>query len=398
MKWLFAFLLLLPSAAPAAAASPYATSGRCAGFPKVSLTTRPGSCVGLVGSGLGFPRGVAEHNGDFYITDMGSWLPNRGRLLRVRIDRPWKPIVILPRLDRPGAILTGADGYIYIAEATRIIRINPYARDVSASAQPVVTGLPGTGLHSLTGLALARAGGLFISVGAASDNCENRNGRRPNPNPCPELSASPPRGSILFLPPRSRLPMTASSLRVYATGVRNTLAMTQLPNGVLLAASNGRDNVDSADPRLSDDLLPHDVLLGVTQNSRFGWPYCFDFDRPSPEYPGARCTVFTRPAMLLPPHAAPLSMLAYRGKLTPGPSLIIAYHGYRATGHRIVAFPTNAAGMPAGSSVALVSGWDALPNVRPQGSPIATLALREGSILIVEDHNGTLLRLAPVRP
>ena len=166
MKWLLAFLVLMLSAAPASAKPPYAVSGRCGGFPKVSLTTRPGSCVGLVGSGLQFPRGIAEHNGDFYITDMGSWLPNRGRLLRVRIDRPWKPIVILPRLDRPGAILTGADGYIYIAEATRIIRINPYARDVSASAQPVVTGLPGTGLHSLTGLALARAGGLFISRSA----------------------------------------------------------------------------------------------------------------------------------------------------------------------------------------------------------------------------------------
>lgn len=394
MKRLFAFVVLLLSAAPASAASPYAVSGRCAGFPKVSLTTRPGSCVGLVGSGLGFPRGVAQHNGDLYITDMGSWLPNRGRLLRVRLDRPWKPVVVLPKLDRPGAILTGADGYIYIAESTQIIRINPYARDVAASAQPVVTGLPGTGLHSLPGLALARAGGLFVSVGAASDNCENRNGRRPNPNPCPELSARPPRGSILFLAPRSRLPVAASSLGVYATGIRNALAMTQLPNGLLLAASNGRDNIDSADPRLSDDLLPHDVLLGVTPHSRFGWPYCFDFDRPSPEYSRTNCGSFARPAMLLPPHAAPLSMLAYRGKLTSGPSLIIAYHGYRAPGHRIVAFATNPQGMPVGSPVEFVSGWNPVTGVRPQGSPLGMLALADGSILILEDHNGTLLRLA----
>jgi len=218
MKWLLTILAALFGmafvAGPAVASSPYAVSGRCAGLPRVSLTTRPGSCVGLVGSGLGFPRGIAEHNGNFYITDMGSWLPNRGRLLRVRLDRPWKPAVVLPRLDRPSSILTGADGYIYIAEATRIIRINPYARDVAATVQPVVTGLPGTGLHSLSGLALAGAGGLFISVGGASDNCENKNGRRPNPNPCPELSARPPRGSILFLPPRSPRPVAASALPV----------------------------------------------------------------------------------------------------------------------------------------------------------------------------------------
>jgi glucose/arabinose dehydrogenase len=395
MKWLFALLILL-SAAPASAAAPYALNGRCGGFPRISLTTRPGYCVGLVGSGLAFPRGIVEHKGDFYITDMGSWLPNRGRLLRVRLDRQWKPVVVLPRLDRPSSILTGADGYIYIAEATRIIRINPYVRDVAASVQPIVTGLPGTGLHTLPGLALARAGGLFVSVGGASDNCENKNGRRPNPNPCPELSARPPRGSILSLPPRSPRPVAASALPVYATGIRNTLAMTQLPGGLLLAASNGRDNIDSADPRLSDDLLPHDLLLGVTPNSHHGWPYCFDLDRPSPEYPRTNCRSFARPAMLLPPHAAPLSMLSYSGKLTPGPSLVIAYHGYRAAGHRIVAFLTNAAGMPAGSPVELVSGWDPVSNLRPQGSPIAMLPLADGSILILEDHNGTLLRLTAV--
>jgi glucose/arabinose dehydrogenase len=398
MKWLVSVFALLCAtlglaAAPAEAASPYAVNGRCSGLPRIFLTTGPGTCVGLVGSGLDFPRGIAEHDGDFYITDMGSWLPHRGRLLRVRLDQPWKPVVVLPRLDRPGAIVTGADGYIYIAESTRIIRINPYARDVAGSVQPVVTGLPGTGLHSLPGLALARAGGLFISLGAASDNCENRNGRGPNANPCPELSASPPRGSILFLPPRSPRPMAASALGIYATGIRNTLAMTQLPNGLLLAAANGRDNIDSADPRLSDDLLPHDLLLGVTQNSRFGWPYCFDLDRPSPEYRAARCATFARPAMLLPPHAAPLSMLAYRGKLTRGPSLIIAYHGYRAAGHRIVAFATDPQGLPTGSPVDLVSGWDPLTRIRPQGSPIAMLPLADGSILILEDHNGTLLRL-----
>jgi len=390
-------LATLGFATPAAAAAPYKVGGRCGGFPRVALITRPGSCVGLVGSGLGFPRGVAEHKGDFYITDMGSWLPNRGRLLRVRLDRPWKPIVVLPHLDRPSSIVTGADGYIYIAESTRIIRINPYARDVAASAQPVVIGFPGNGLHSLPGLALARQGGLFVSVGAASDNCENKNGRRPNPNPCPELFAKPPRGSILFLPPRSQRPVSAASLRVYATGIRNTLAMEQLPSGLLLAASNGRDNIDSADPLLSDDLLPHDLLLGVTANSRYGWPYCFDFDRPSPEYPLARCATFARPAMLLPPHSAPLSMLAYDGKLTPRPTLILAYHGYRAAGHRIVAYPTNASGMPVGSSIDLISGWNAATGVRPQGSPIAMLPLADGSILIVEDHNGTLLRLAAAR-
>jgi glucose/arabinose dehydrogenase len=379
------------------AAPPYAVSGRCAGFPKVELATRPGTCVGLVGSGLGFPRGLAEHHGDIYITDLGSRLPGRGRLLRVRLDRPWKPTVILSRLDRPGAIVSGADGYLYIAESNRIIRLNPDAANLAASVEPVLTGLPTEGLHNLPGLASASDGSLFVSIGSASDNCEDEHGQRPKPDrPCPELMASPPRGSILRLPPHRSGAASSRTAEVYALGIRNALALTQLPNGVLLAAANGRDNIDSADPRLSDERLPHDLLFRVVAKGHYGWPYCFDLGRPSPEYPNAKCKAFASPALLLPPHAAPLSILLYRGSFLPGlrGKLVVAYHGYRSAGHRIVAFATNATGMPVGPPIDLVWGWQALSHVRPQGAPVAMLELRDGSMLILEDHNGTLLRLA----
>ncbi len=358
------------------------------------LTTRPGSCVGLVGSGLGFPRGLAEHKGWLYITDLGSRSPNRGRLLRVRLDRPWKPIVLLTKLDRPGSIVAGDDGFLYIAESGRIIRVDPEFPD---KLEPVVTGLPTDGLHNLPGLAVAQGGGLFISVGSASDNCEDTKGKRPQPTrPCPELTGKPPRGSILFLPPAAPRPIAAAALDVFATGIRNALAIAQLPNGVLLAASNGRDNIDSVDPRLSDAKLPHDLLLSVAPGSRHGWPYCFDLGRPSPEYPRANCRNYARPTLLLPPHVAPLAMLPYRGTALAGARgrLVLAYHGYRATGHRIVALSFNANGIPVGPSVDLVSGWTAVRSVRPQGAPVAMIEQADGSILILEDRNGTLLRLA----
>lgn len=397
IAWIWIALLALLQATPSLAAPAYKASGRCDGFPKVALTTRQGSCVGLVGSGLGFPRGLAEHRGDIYITDLGSRAPGKGRLLRVRLDRPWKPVVVLSKLDRPGAIVAGADGYFYIAESGRIIRFNPDHPDPAASVEPVVTGLPTDGLHNLPGLAIAQQGGLFISIGSASDNCEDALGRRPSANrPCPELSASPPRGSILFLVPGAARPLAAKSVEVYATGIRNALALAQLPNGVLLAASNGRDNIDSVDPRLSDEKLPHDLLLKVAARSRHGWPYCFDLGRPSPEYPRANCRQYVRPAMLLPPHAAPLAMLAYRGTTIAGArgKLVLAYHGYRSTGHRIVAVSLDAKGEPVGPSVDLVLGWRAVRPIRPQGAPVAMLELADGSILILEDRNATLLRLA----
>ena len=397
IAWLGIALVALASATLPLAARPYTTSGQCDGFPKVALTTRPGTCVGLVGSGLGFPRGLAEHRGSLYITDLGSRTPNRGRLLRVRLDRPWKPTVILTKLDRPGSIVAGADGFLYIAESGRIIRLDPDSPDPATSVEPVLTGLPTDGLHNLPGIALAREGGLFVSIGSASDNCEDARGRRPRANrPCPELSTSPPRGSILFLAPGTSRPVAAKAVEVYATGIRNALALAQMPNGVLLAASNGRDNIDSVDPRLSDEKLPHDLLLVVAPKSRYGWPYCFDQGRRSPEYPRANCARFARPAMLLPPHAAPLAMMQYRGTriaATRG-RLVLAYHGYRSTGHRIVSLSLNSKGVPVGPSIDLVSGWRAMRSVRPQGAPVAMLEQADGSILILEDLNGTLLRLA----
>jgi glucose/arabinose dehydrogenase len=138
------------------------------------------------------------------------------------------------------------------------------------------------------------------------------------------------------------------------------------------------------------------MLLAVTQGSRHGWPYCFDLGRPAPEYPRANCRQYARPAMLFPPHAAPLAMLAYRGSSLAAAKgrLVVAYHGYRAAGHRIVAFATNARGLPVGPSIDLVSGWTAARGVRPQGAPVAMIEAADGSILILEDHNGTLLRLA----
>ena len=396
-QWAIRIILALSAlliATPSPAARPYATKGQCDEFPKVSLTTRPGSCVGLVGSGLGFPRGLVEHEGWLYITDLGARMPNRGRLLRVRLDKPWKPTVLLTKLDRPGAIVKRDDGFLYIAEAGRIIRVDPDAPD---KVDPVVIGLPADGLHNLPGLAVARGGGLFIALGSSSDNCEDDKGKRPQASrPCPELGEKPPRGSILFLAPGAPRPAPARALEVFASGIRSALALLQLPDGLLLAASNGRDSIDSVDPRLSDEKLPHDMLLAVTKGSRHGWPYCFDLGRPSPEYPRANCRQYARPAMLFPPHAAPLAMLAYRGTALAGAKgkLVVAYHGYRAAGHRVVAFATNAKGLPIGASIDLVSGWTAARGVRPQGAPVAMLERADGSILILEDHNGTLLRLA----
>ena len=106
----------------------------------------------------------------------------------------------------------------------------------------------------------------------------------------------------------------------------------------------------------------------------------------------------TRPSVLLAPHAAPLGLLVYRGAGIAAlkDTLLIPYHGYRAQGHRLMAMTLNAQGLPEGEPWQVIWGWNGKPGQAPMGSPVSLAELPDGSVLITEDHNGTLLRLAPL--
>ena len=90
-------------------------------------------------------------------------------------------------------------------------------------------------------------------------------------------------------------------------------------------------------------------------------------------------------------------MLIYNGKSMPALAghLIIGYHGYRDTGHRLVSQALNANYLPVGEPQEVVSGWQFRSGWHPMGAPVALATLDDGSIVITEDRNGTLLRLAP---
>ncbi|MGK9166129.1 PQQ-dependent sugar dehydrogenase [Inquilinus limosus] len=405
-RWVIRLLaLILPcvgalASMPAEAAGTYRTSGDCDGFPKISLRSPPGLCVGLVAARLGFARGVAVIGNDIYIADMGSWEKGRGRLLRIPDGGHAAPQVLLTKLDRPNALVPTGDGRLLLGLAGRVVSVDPKAEQPAATLRDVVTGLPSDGRHPLSALALAPDGALFVNVGSATDHCERDDDSAPDPaKPCPETESTPPRGSVLRLAPDA-LPADAHKLVPFARGLRNSMALWVLPNGTPLALVNARDAIDQADPSLSDEALPHDFYAVLREGADYGWPYCYDEQRPSPEYPHFDCGKTQTPTLLLPPHAAPLGMLVYRGSTLPGLDgrLLMAYHGYRDTGHRIVMLTIDDKGMPQGKPQPLVWGWDSAKGVRPQGAPLGLAEMADGSVLITEDHNGTLLRLARLQP
>jgi glucose/arabinose dehydrogenase len=392
----FASLISI-SAAAAESQSPR----QCNGLPRLNVATAPGFCLGLVADKIKAPRGLLPlPNGDIFVADMGSWEPGRGRIwLLRRAAGGFQKTVIFDRLDRPNSVALGPDGKIYVGMPGRIERFapgeaKPALFDVVGGVSGVEA-LPGKGRHLLPAILFDAKGNLFVSVGSASDHCENAEGAMPQGPTCSERSG--PDGLGVIRKYAMRWPEgKVRGWDVHARGLRNSMAMAVDPRTqILWQGENARDSIHAAMPELkNDNELPHDELNAILPGADYGWPYCYDNALPSPEYPTAQCRGFRSPIRLLPAHAAPLGMAFYTGKQFPAVlqhSLIVAYHGYRKHGHRVVALLDQGRKGPVGRSLTLVTG--ARSQANGMGAPVGIGIGADGSAYISDDHAGIVAQL-----
>jgi glucose/arabinose dehydrogenase len=405
-----ASLLALPAAGLTAAdSSRYATQGQCAGYPRVALTVAKGWCVGLVADardGLQMPRRLIEVAPDrFWITDMGNWEPRRGRLLELKVaGQPGdagRVQVLAKGLDRPHGLVRGPEGKIYIGEAGTVWR-TPVA---ALAREDLLTNLPADGAHPLKELAFGRKGRLYVNVGSFSDAC--RDDRQKQALPCVEAEGARPRAAVyeaVLTGPEHRL----QTLRPFSTGLRNSLglAVTQDARNLTERLWQAENSVD-----YNDAGAPSEELNELERGSNHGWPYCVSDakgrsvvalgyeKRVKCQHPAHRA-----PFQAWPAHVAPLQLLAVpaatagRTERPWSGRLLAVWHGYRAQGHRIVAWRIGADGRPTGARENIVSGWLAMPGMRPQGNPTGITVDSRGRLWIVEDRNRTVLLVAPEDP
>lgn len=364
---------------PASAAIAIATAAAPA------VTVSPGYKVSTVASNLKVPRGIlAISPTEFFVVEFGGWGKNSGSLSKVTVGATGASTVkkIFTKLDRPLGIVMGPDKKAYVGEVGKIRRFDPFSG--SPKLEPVITDLPGKGLHPLTQLLFLNDKSLLVNVGSDTNNCEKS--KKSATCPAAESKTGLARLRQYTFDWTTGKP---TGWTTYATGFRNSMGLAQHSSGTILQVENSRDAINDADPKLSDDKFPHDELNVVVRGKKYGWPYCYDAKVNAPEFKKYDCSTTEAPQILLPAHSAPLGMTYWNNEV------IVSYHGYRDTGHRLMAFPTDASGIPSGPGKELIGNWNETDD-QQMGGPVGVTVATDGSLLIADDRNNVILRLSKV--
>lgn len=428
LRPLFLILALIaaPVGAPASASAAqraYATQGDCGGRPMTTVRMAPGYCLGLVWQGAGadgprMPRGLlALSGGDWLVTDLGGWQAGRGSVWRLSFapdgSARWRRLA--QGLSMPHTVARGPDGRVYVSEMNRILTLAPDAADPAATVRTVIGGLPDNRLHDnrhpLSSFVFDGDGALLVNVGAPSDRCvDDRGGPRTTASgACIDSAETAQVRRHAYLGSGR----WAEDSTVFASGLRNSIALVRHPSGTIL---QGENSVDLTTPD-----HPYDEINVLRRGGDYGWPYCVDLATPLPGWSAAQaqCGQRDRPVALLPPHAAPLDLIYYEGTMFPElrGRLLMSWHGYRRTGGRIVAaetddrgrpltdiggryalYPRGSAPYPTGApsvrGKVLTPGWDAVAGRQPRGSPVVMAVAADGAIWVTDDRSRAILRIA----
>lgn len=392
---LWAALLLAPVLS---AARGYTPHGRCGDYARLDIASPAGTCVALLADeaeGLRAPRRILEiAPGRYWVIDMGSWEPRRGRLLEMTLPtdgpapRRARFTVLAENLDRPLGLAVGPDNKVYIGEAGSLWRTPLPQSGAGPLRELVIDNLPAGGTHPLKELAFAPNGRLYVNMGSDSDAC--RDNAKQYLTPCPDLIGTMPRAAVyeaIFEGPDRKL----QSFKPFATGLRNSVALTVLADGPAKGTVlQGENSIDY------DEVgQPPEELNRLKAGRDYGWPYCVGKRQPSRGYPTHDCKATEAPWVLWPAHVAPLQMQVGPAGTRFAGQLLVAWRGHQPPGHRIVGYKLDARGLPSGKPIDWLSGWSPKASVRPMGKPTGFTVDRQGRLLLVEDFNRTVLMLLP---
>ena len=287
-----------------------------------------------------------------------------------------------------------------------------------STKETIVKGLPDEKQHESKSIALDDKGNLYVTVGAPSNVCQEKDRAKGSPgmDPCPILEKH---GGVWQFK-ADKLNQTQDDGVRYATGIRNIVALDwNKTAGELYAVQHGRDMFVQYFPELypapKGDDLPSEEFLLVKKGSDFGWPYCY-FDHIqnqkmlNPEYGGnaktvGRCESKDKPIMGFPGHWAPNGLVFYTGNLFPARyknGAFIAFHGSwnrgsdNQGGYKVAFIPFGADGKPSGSYEIFANGFAATDKPSPSNAksrPMGLAQAPDGSLIISDSQKGKVWKV-----
>jgi glucose/arabinose dehydrogenase/cytochrome c2 len=372
-----------------------------------------GFTVKKFAQGLRNPRLVrTAPNGDLFIAETGP-----GRILVLRTadgaDAPVENRVFATGLHGPFGIAFYPPGnnpqWIYVANNNSVVRFPYHNGDLQTTNTPevVVPKLTGTtGGHTTRDVVFSQDGKrMFISVGSGSNVADDAmDTKTPDEIKAWEAEnglgaawgSETHRANILFTDPDGKQP-----LRTFATGIRNGVGMAINPEtGDLWVSTNERD-------ALGDNLVP-DYVTRVKEGGYYGWPWYYMGNHEDPRRKGERPDLAGKaivPDVLEQSHSASLEMTFYTA--TSGAAAFpaeyrgdafVALHGSwnrtTRTGYKIARIRTNH-GVPTGEYDDFLTGF-VVDDRSVWGRPVGVTVAHDGALLITEDGNGTMWRIAYV--
>ena len=385
----------------------------CRSRTNAKLAVPAGFTVKKFATGLSNPRLMrTAPNGDIVIAETGR---NRIRVMRTTdgADEPAVNQILIDGLNRPFGISFYPPGdnphWIYVANNNSVVRFPYHSGDLIITNTPemIVPKLSdSTGGHTTRDVVFSKDGKrMFISVGSGSNVGEGMSRKTPEEIRAWEAEnglgaawgSETRRAQILFTDPEGHQP-----LRTYATGIRNGVGLAvNSETGDLWVSTNERDG-------LGDNLVP-DYVSRVKEGGFYGWPWYYLGNHEDPRHAGARpdlANKMTIPDVLEQAHSASLQMTFYTA--TNGVAVFpseyrgdafVALHGSwnrnMRTGYKIVRIRLNH-GVPTGEYEDFLTGFVA-DDRNVWGRPVGVTVAHDGALLVTEDGNHTVWRIAPAR-
>jgi glucose/arabinose dehydrogenase len=400
----------------AALPAPYSTPSAGNGPQVVSqpadarLSVPPRFAVRLFAAGLSGPRLLrVAPNGDIFIAETRE---NRIRVLRAAdgADVASQSQVFADGLDRPFGIAFYPSGdnpeWIYVANNNAVVRFAYCNGELKAhgDAQVIVARLTeSTGGHSTRDVAFSKDDKrMFISVGSASNVAEGLKKKDTEAMRLWEVEhgrgaawdSEINRADILVSDPEGR-----QRVRTFATGIRNGVGLAvDKSTGQLWTSANERDG-------LGDDLAP-DYITRVKEGGFYGWPWYYLGNHEDPRHAGERPDLAGQaivPDVLLQAHSACLEIAFYTAT-TGAPAfpaeyrgdIFAAFHGSwnrnSRTGYKVVRVRLDP-GLTTGDYEDFLTGF-VVDDRSVWGRPVGVAVAHDGALLVTEDGNGTLWRIA----